>query len=41
MLKITKINLEIISDPEIYIFFKKRARGGISYISNRYIKVKN
>ena len=25
-------------DPDMYRFFKKDARGGISYISNRYSK---
>ena len=40
MLKITKIILELISDPEIYIFLKKGTKSRISYISNRYSKVK-
>ena len=35
MLKITKIKPELITDPDIYIFFEKGTRGGISYISNR------
>ena len=35
MFKITKINLEFIPDPGMYIFFQKSSRGGISYISNR------
>ena len=33
-----KIKLELIPDPNMYIFFKKGTRGGISYISNRYSK---
>ena len=41
MLKITKIILELISDPEIYIFLKKGTKSRISYISNRYSKAKN
>ena len=41
MLKITKIKLELISDPDMYIFFEKKARGRISYISNRYRKANN
>ena len=41
MLKITKIKLELVSDPVIYIFFDKGTRCGISYISNRYSKAKN
>ena len=39
MLKMTKIELEIISHPGMYIFFEKGTRVGISYISNRYSKV--
>ena len=38
MLKMTKTRLELIPDPDMYIFFKKVIRGGISYISNRYRK---
>ena len=39
MLKITKIELELISDPDMYIFFDNGTRGRISWISNRYRKV--
>ena len=38
MLKITKTELELILDPDTYLFFEKGLRGGISYISNRYRK---
>ena len=38
ILKMTKIKLELIPDPDMYIFFEKGTRGGISYISNRYSK---
>ena len=38
LLKMKKIKLELIPDPNMYIFFKKGTRGGISYISNRYSK---
>ena len=41
ILKITKIELEVIPDPDTYTFFEKDARGRISYISNRYKNTNN
>ena len=41
MLNMKQMNLEHISDPDMYIFFEKGMRGGISYISSRYSKAKN
>ena len=41
MLKMTKVELELIPDPDMYIFLKKGSRVEISYISNRYSKVNN
>ena len=41
MLNMTKIKLELITDPDMYIFFEKDTRGGIYYISNRYSKANN
>ena len=41
ILKMSKNELEVIPDPEMYIFFEKDARGGISHISNRYSKDSN
>ena len=41
MLKTTKIELEFIQDPDMYIFFEKGTRSGISYISNKYSKANN
>ena len=38
MLKMTKIELELIPVPDMYIFFEKSTRGGISYISNKNSK---
>ena len=37
----TKIELELITDPDMYIFFEKSTRGGIFYISNKYSKANN
>ena len=41
MLSMTKVELDPISDVDIYVLYKKRMRGGISYISKRYSKVSN
>ena len=41
MLKMAKIELELISDPNMYILFEKGTRGGICYNCNRYSKVNN
>ena len=41
MLETTKIKLELIPDPDMYIFSEKGTRGRISYISNRYSKTCN
>ena len=41
MLETTKIKLELIPDPDMYIFSEKGTRGQISYISNRYSKTYN
>ena len=36
MFNMTKVKLELISGPDMYIFFEKGMRGRVSYISNRY-----
>ena len=36
MLIITKVELELFSDADMYLFFKKGMRDRMSYISNRY-----
>ena len=38
MLKMTKVELEKISDPNKYMFFEQGIRGGISYINKKYSK---
>ena len=41
MLKMAKINLDLISDIDMQLFIEKGLRGGISYISHRHGKANN
>ena len=41
MLKMTKIELDLISDTDMHLFIEKGMRGGISYIAKRHSKVNN
>ena len=41
MLKMTRIELELISDTDMYLFVEKGMRGGISYITKRPSKANN
>ena len=41
MLKMTKIELALIPDPGMCIFFEKVTGGRIPYIFNRYTKASN
>ena len=41
MLKMTCVELEKMSDIDMYLFIKKRLRGGISYIAKRCAKANN
>ena len=41
MLKMTDIQLDLISDIDMYHFIEKGMRGGISYIANRHRKGNN
>ena len=38
MLNLIKVELELISDADMYLFFEKDMRGGVSYISKRCSK---
>ncbi len=41
MLKLTNINLELISDPEMFKMIDSALRGGICMITKRYAKANN
>ena len=41
MYGMTKVEVKLIPDPDMYIFFEKGTSGGVSYISNRYGKANN
>ena len=41
MLKMTGVELELISDIDMHLFIEKRMRGGITYIAKRHSKANN
>ena len=38
ILNMTKVELNLISDPDMHVFFEKGTKGGVFYISIRYSK---
>ena len=41
ILNITKVELELISDVDMYLFFEEGMRGGVLYISRKDCQVNN
>jgi len=41
MLKVTKVKIELLTDPDMYLFFEKGLRGGITTAITRYAKANN
>ena len=41
MLNMTKVVLKLVLDLDMYIFFEKVTRDGVSYISHKYSKANN
>ena len=41
ILNITNVELELISNADMYLFFKKGMEGGVSGVSKIYIKANN
>ena len=41
MLNMTKVELELMSDAGMWLFFRKGTGGGVSYIPKRYSKTNN
>lgn len=40
-LKMTKVKLKLLTDPDMYLFFERAIRGGMSVIAHRHVKANN
>ena len=41
MLKMTEVQLELLTDPYMFLFFERGVRGGVSMITKKYAKANN
>ena len=41
MLKVTGVNIELLIDPDMYLFFEESKRGGVPLAMKRYMKANN
>ena len=41
LLKSTEVSLELLTDPDMYLFIEKGLRGGISMVSHRHVQANN
>ena len=41
MMKVTGVEIELLTDPDMYLFFEESKRGGVSSAMKRYMKANN